>query len=410
MKVNTIMKQERDDQLQQIAEKCKESTVYLKTTFLGPKIGTGSAFFVEPDKIVTNIHVINGYPGYKVKVITAKQLENKRIPIRHRISDAVKNSIFRLFQRFFIDLRLEKNVKPNQSQNREERVKYTIEGVTAFDERNDLVLLKITETGVPLPIGNNNVLQSSEKVFIVGYSDTQYEGIEGNIVNANNSEKQLMIKVKKPNKDIEGHSGGPVLNSKGEVIGVAESVVGSGSNKSDASDHCFVHAVPVNDLKEMMENSGQVEPLEIWRKHPQIRAYNTADLGNMKLAAGKYKQAIEYYTAALQRNPNFAFVYFKRGYAKDELGDLKGAIEDYDNAIKLSPDNAGIYNNRGYSKNKLGDYESAIEDYDNAIRHNPEDVVFYNNRGRAKKALGQHEAAEADFTKAKELASGVKQK
>lgn len=396
-----MMEHERDDLQQHITDSCKESTVCLKTTFLGPKVQEGSAFFVEPDMIVTNIHVVIGYPGFNVKVITAKQLENKRNSIHHRISDAATNGILRLSQRFFTDLREEKNEKLNQSQNREKRTKYKIEGVMAFDEINDLVLLKITKTGVPLPIGNDNDLQSGERVFILGYNGTQYKGIEGNIVNANNSDKQLMIKVKELAKDVAGHSGGPVLNSKGEVIGVAASALGS--DKSDASDYCFVHALPVNVLKTLMENSGQVEPLQKWREHPQIRAYNKADLGNIKLAAGKYIPAIEYYTAALQRNPNFTFVYFKRGFAKDELGDLKGAIEDYDNAIRLNPDNAGIYNNRGYSKNKLGDYEGAIEDYDNAIRLNPEDVEFYYNRGRAKKALGQHEDAEADFAKAKEL-------
>lgn len=402
------MEHERDYQLQHIAESCKESTVCLKTTFIGLTAQTGSAFFVEPDKIVTNIHVIEGVPIFNVKVITAKQFENKRIPIHHRISDAVKNGILRLFQHFFTNLGSEKNEKPNQSQNREEKIVYAIEGVTAFDDKNDLVLLKITKAGVPLPIGNCNDIQSGEQVYIVGYDDTQYKCIKGNIVNGHNSDKQLVIKVKKPEKDVDGHSGGPVLNSKGEVIGVAASGVGSGSNKSDASGHSFVHAPPVNVLKEMMENSGQVEPLEKWRKHPQISAYTEAGLGNMKLAAGKYKQAIEYYTAALQRNPNFAFVYFNRGYAKDKLGDVKGAIEDYDNAIRLNPDNAGIYNNRGYSKNKLGDYESAIEDYDNAIRLNSEDVDFYNNRGRAKKALGKHKDAEEDFDKAKELNSKSK--
>ena len=399
------MKQETDYKLQYIAENCKETTVCLKTTFIGATVQTGSAFFVEPDKIVTNIHVIEGVPGFNVKVITAKQLENKRIPIHHRISNAVKNRILRLPQLFLTDSEVEKNEKPNhnRNRNREERKLYTIEGVTAFDDKNDLVLLKLTKIGVPLPIGNYRDLQNGEKTLIVGYDDTQYKGIEGILLN--NSDKQLMIKVEKPNKDIEGHSGGPVLNSNGEVIGVVDTAVGSGSNKSDASGHCFVHALPVNVLKALMENSGQVEPLAKWREHPQIRAYTKADLGNMKLAAGKYKQAIDYYTAALQRNPNFAFVYFKRGYAKDELGDLKGAIEDYDNAIRLNPDNAGIYNNRGFSKNKLGDYESAIEDYDNAIRLNPEDMDFYNNRGRAKKALGQHEDAEADFAKAKRLDS-----
>ena len=77
------MEHERDDQLQHITENCKESTVCLKTTFIGLTVQAGSAFFVEPDKIVTNIHVIGGVPIFNVKVITAKQFENKRIPIHH---------------------------------------------------------------------------------------------------------------------------------------------------------------------------------------------------------------------------------------------------------------------------------------------------------------------------------------
>ena len=399
------MEQERDDQLQHITESCKESTVCLKTTFIGATVQVGSAFFVEPDKLVTNIHVIEGVPGFNVKVITAKQCENTRIPIHHHISDAVKNRIRRLFQGFFTDFKVEKTQKPDQYRNREKRTVYTIAGVTAFDDKNDLVLLKITETGVPLPIGNCNDLQNGEKVYIVGYNGKKYKSIVGTITGEPNNDTLLQIKVELPSEHIDGHSGGPALNSIGEVIGVVDSAVGVGSNKSGASGHCFVHAIPLTVLKALMVNSGQVEPLGKWRKHPQIRAYTKTDLGNTKLAAGKYKQAIDYYNAALQRNPNLADVYLKRGDAKEELNDVKGAIEDYGEAIRLNPECANTYNNRGYAKDKLGDYAGAIEDYDNAIRLNPEDVDFYNNRGEARKALGQHKDAEADFAKAKKLNS-----
>ena len=113
----------------------------------------GSGFFVEQDKIVTNVHVLAGKT--KVTAITAQQLETESASIYHRAAQAVRNTILRLFQ-------------GNRLQVGKETAIYTIEGVTAFNAENDLALLKVAETGVPLPLGNSEVLQRGEKVYARG--------------------------------------------------------------------------------------------------------------------------------------------------------------------------------------------------------------------------------------------------
>ncbi len=395
------MEQERDDQLQQIAESSKKSTICLKTKFIGLTIQVGSGFFIEPDKIVTNIHVIEGLPGFKVKAITAKQLEKQKTPIIHHISKAINSMVFQLVQGILKKLNLKRHQEHSNLHISKETAKYTIEGVTAFDDENDLVLLKVTETGAPLPLGNCNHLQRNEKVYIVGCDEEKYRSVAGTISGEHNNEKLLQIKVELPPEQIDGYSGGPVLNSTGEIIGVVESA--TGLNESNTNGLSFVNAIPLTVLRTLIANSGQVETISEWRRHPQIRAYTKTDLGNSVLSAGKYEKAITYYDAALQLNPNLADTYLKRADAKDELGDIAGAIEDYDMAIKLNPEEASVYYNRGLAKRKLDDFDGAIEDYGNAIRLNPEDPDTYNNRGVVKRHLGNIKGAIEDYNTAIQL-------
>ena len=372
----------KDDPLQQIAENCKESIVCLKTKFIGLPVQDGSGFFVAPDKIVTNIHVIEGVPGFNVKAITAKQFDTEKTSIYNRISKAVHNTFSRLFQ----GLKVKKYRQSNQSEPSKALAAHTIEGVVGYDDKNDLVLLKVAETGVPLPFGDIDALENDEQVYIVGYDGTQYKAITGTIPNKNNR-NELQIKIKHLGTHVDGHSGGPVLNDKGEVIGV----VVSASDRPNGDVHSFVNVVPLTMLEALLANSGEVEQVEriaAWRKHPQIRAYTKTDLGDTYLEAEKYEKAIAYYDAALHLNPNLAHTYFKRGLAKRRLGDFEGAIAAYDNAIKINPEDTQAYINRGTAKRRLDDLEGAITDYDTAIKINPEDTQAYVNRGIAKIALG----------------------
>ena len=431
------MEQKREKTHQNIVESSKQSIVFLKGKKFGLTTRVGISFFVEPDKIATNIHVIS-LPIVKYKVVTAKQYEIEKTPIHNRVYEAMKKLLLRRYPKH---LRMQENRVPELSRNCDETAIYTIEGVAACDDKNDLVILKVAEIGVPLPLGNSNELQRGDPVSIVGYKDKKYKGIIGNILSGHNSDYQLLIKAKISPKDCEGLSGGPVLNNKGEVIGV---VVAGGRLPSDTDIDIYsmVGAIPLTVLSGLVANPGQIEPFMEWRNRPRVRAYSKGKLGNWKYAAGKHKKAIIRYDDALRRNPDLANVYYNRGNAKeclgdtkgaiedydmaiqlnpefantycnrgnakDDLGDTKGAIEDYDMAIRLNPEHAYAYYNRGNAKDDLGDTKSAIDDYDNAICHDPENAEAYTNRGKGKKALGQHEEAEADFAKAKELNSKKK--
>jgi len=124
-------------------------------------------------------------------------------------------------------------------------------------------------------------------------------------------------------------------------------------------------------------------------------------IGNYNL--GDNQGAIADYNQAIKLNPNFAFPYNNRGWAKYNLGDKQGAIADYNQAIKLKPDDADAYNNCGWAKYNLGDKQGAIADYNQAIKLNPDFAVPYYNRGLIYKELNDNEKAIKDFRQASQL-------
>ena len=376
---------------EQIDEKGRRSTVLLMIADADRLIPLGmdgrcSGFFVERDKIVTNIHCIKDVTKIRVKLVGTETF-------------------------------------------------YDIEGVTAFDPKNDLVILKVAGKGTPLPLGDSDAIQIGEPVIAVGNPIGGEEGKSspGKVYNRRNSDKWLRLKLKLS----PGNSGGAVLNNKGEVIGVAVQITSEIS--SDQS-----YAIPSNTLKALLNKSGPVESLTQWQKQEPIRAYTYSfgaqallqkappkdyqdfyktamelfDLaiklypdftsayynrGIAKAELGNYAAAIKDFDKVIELTPDHVGAYYSRGGVKNRLGNYKAAIEDFDKVIELYPDFANAYNSRGGAKYNLGNYKAAIEDFDKAIELYPDFANFYSNRGLAKKALGQQEAAEADFKKAKEL-------
>ncbi|MYB02065.1 tetratricopeptide repeat protein [Candidatus Poribacteria bacterium] len=282
------------------SEKLKGSVVRI-VGLLGTKVQSGSGFFVAQNEIVTNIHVV-AHRG----PIFAKLVNKETV--------------------------------------------WAVEGVTAYDVKNDLVVLKITGEGTPLPLGDSDAVRRGETISVVGFPRGRYKVVTGTVLNTRNSDRRIRTTA----DTVTGNSGGPLLNSKGQVIGIHV-----------ARDE----AIPSNALKALLSQSTQVEPIEQWHKRKLIRAYAYFMLGKTKFAAKDYDNGMIDLDKAIQMNPELIYAYYGRGLAKSELGDYNGAIADYDRYIEL---NSG-------------------------------DAEAYYRRGQAKKALGQHDAARADFQKAKEL-------
>ena len=306
----------------------------------GLLLGFGSGFFVRDNLIATNYHVIEGAARGTAKLVG-------------------------------------------------KFTTYTIEGVTATDKTNDLALLKVTAPGIkPLPLGNSTDVKIGETVYVAG-NPKGLEGTFSNGIISSRRDKNTKERLQMTAPISPGSSGGPVLNSKGEVIGVSV----AGHRALDAQNLNF--AIPSRYLTELLTKSKPAKPLAQGNRSISAKTYFM--WGNTKYDLGDYKGAITDYTQAIRLNPDHAKAYYNRGLAKSNLGQYFAAIADYDIAIRLNPDDADAYNNRGNVKSKLGQHFAAIADYDIAIRLNPDDADAYNNRGYAKSKLGQHFAAIADY-------------
>ena len=201
-----------------------------------------------------------------------------------------------------------------------------IEGVTAIDKTNDLVILKVPTGRVkPLPLGDSNVVRVGEAVYVAG-NPKGLEGTFSNGIISSLRDKSTKERLQMTAPISPGSSGGPVLNSNGEVIGVSFMTLVGGQNLN--------FAIPVNLLKELIGQSGAVMPFthvdpvwfaEVYRKW-----------GKEKYELGNYEDAIADYDIAIRLKPDYAFAYYNRGVVKALIKQTSEAKQDFRTALRLA--------------------------------------------------------------------------
>ena len=305
----------------------------------GTALGTGSGFFVQRNLIATNYHVIEGAAKGSATLVNTKNM-------------------------------------------------YRIEGVTATDEAYDLALLKVVGYGVtPLPLGDSDAVQIGETVYVAGNPQGLPTFSDG-IISGRRDQYTKKERLQMTAPISRGSSGGPVLNRKGRVIGVSQSMY-------HPLDGILLNfTVPSNALETLLGQSGKAKPLS--HGNTAVSYIGCMIRGYEKRMSGDYARAIREFTDAIDLDPNAATTYVLRGICRAELGQHFAAISDYDIAIRLSPADANAYLVRGVTKGVLGQHFAAIADYDIAIRLDPADPDAYFMRGVAKGALDQHLSAIAD--------------
>ena len=328
---------------EQLAEKALAATVSLEMKdSTGTTLSFGSGFFVKPNQIATNFHVIAGARQGTAKLVG-------------------------------------------------KYTRYQIEGIVATDKDNDLAVLKVTASGVtPLSLGDSDTVKIGAKVYVAGNP----KGLEGTfsdgLISRRESYPKKRLQMTAPISP--GSSGGPVLNSRGEVIGISVSA----HRALDAQNLNF--AIPSNYLKALLAKARPPKPLS--QNSQSISAETYFLRGFAKYELGLYHAAISDYDTAIHLNPDFALAYYARGIAKKKLKQYFPAIADYTQAIRLKPDDALAYFYRGNVKADLKQYAAAIADYTQAIRLEPDDADAYYNRGNVKADLKQYAAAIVDYTQA----------
>lgn len=133
--------------------------------------------------------------------------------------------------------------------------------IISYDTETDIAVLKVDETGlIPATFGNSNELRVGELVIAVGnpLGFDFFGSVTSGIVSALN--RQVSINDKKMNliqTDAainSGNSGGPLLNSCGQVIGINSAKMSSSYGSGSASVEGLGFAIPINDAKRIIDD------------------------------------------------------------------------------------------------------------------------------------------------------------
>lgn len=166
-------------------------------------VSLGSGFVVQKDIVATNLHVIRGSTKGLAKLV---------------------------------------------GQDRE----LAVTGVVAFDEKRDLVLLKVALDAPPLAMNYSHTPEVGQTVYAVGNP----QGLEGTfsqgiVSGIRNTPEGRWVQITAPISP--GSSGGPILDSQGDVIGIAVATLQSGQNIN--------FAIPVRALTELIRHAHLTQSL-----------------------------------------------------------------------------------------------------------------------------------------------------
>ncbi|ROR30351.1 serine protease Do [Mobilisporobacter senegalensis] len=186
---------------EKVYEQCVAATVQINTSD-----GLGTGFFIDQGKIVTNYHVIAGASNINVQTLSGKIYE-----------------------------------------------KVTILG---YDEALDIAVLKISSKNKVLKL-NSHGIKVGETVYTIGSSKGFSNTFTNGIIASINRKIENVNYIQTNAALSSGNSGGPLLNSYGEVIGINSMQYQDGQNLN--------FAININQINKVSTKKSLTE-IEFWKK------------------------------------------------------------------------------------------------------------------------------------------------
>ena len=131
--------------------------------------------------------------------------------------------------------------------------------IVNYDENQDVAMIKITDENVEIPatveLGDSDALQPGEEVIAIGtplsteLSSTVTKGIISATSRSVAVESGVTMNLIQTDAAINaGNSGGPLVNTKGEVVGINSSKI------SGEAVEGIGFSIPINDIKDKIES------------------------------------------------------------------------------------------------------------------------------------------------------------
>ncbi|MDQ3181741.1 MAG: trypsin-like peptidase domain-containing protein, partial [Acidobacteriota bacterium] len=292
------------DFLPELVRRIKPSAVAIETfDAKGVTLSRGSGFFVASDKVITNRHVIEKSSRVEIHLIDGK--------------------------------------------------KFNVRGVLAIDGEGDLALLQVDVpqgTVVPLQIVRATP-QEGESIVVIG---NPY-GLEGSISNGIVSAVReipgygKIIQITAPISP--GSSGSPVVNMRGQVIGIATLQAAEGQSLNFAVSAERILQLKIGELQTFSSLNAETQ------KNKRSAAESLYSQGLGILSRDDFARALPYFEKAVEIDGNYAEAWYQAGYCYGVLGQHANALKASKQAAKLRPNWTETYVNIGASNFALGQYK-----------------------------------------------------
>ncbi len=303
------------DFLPELVRRIKPSAVAIETfDAKGASISRGSGFFIAADKIITNRHVIEKASRVEVHLMDGK--------------------------------------------------KFSAKGVLSIDGEGDLALIQVDvppASAVPLPLVQS-APQEGESIVVVGNPF----GLEGSVSNGIVSAVReipgygKIIQITAPISP--GSSGSPVVNMRGQVIGVATLQAAEGQSLNFAVPASRITQLKIGTLQTFASLNAESQK----NKRAAAQALYSQGLGI--LSRDEYARAAVYFEKAAEIDPNYAESWYQAGFCYGMLGRHADALRASRQAAKLRPEWAETFVNIGASSYALGQYKDAADAYRQATK------------------------------------------
>lgn len=326
------------ESLPELVRRIKPSAVAIETfNSRGEKLARGSGFFVAPNQVVTNRHVIEG--AYRAEI----HLANGNV--------------------------------------------YPVRGVLAVDGEGDIALLQAdVPPGLVTPLEVvRTTPQEGESVVVIGNPF----GLEGSVSNGIVSAVRdipnfgRIIQITAPISP--GSSGSPVVNMQGQVIGIATLQVSEGQSLN--------FAIPSERIAQLhpAQLASLAETVAGTRRNKRANAERFYMQGLGFLARDDYARALPYFERAVDADPDYAEAWYQTGFCYGMLGRHADSLKASKQVVRLRPEWSATYANMGASYFALGQYKEAVDAYRQAIRLEPYNADSYYALGLAYGKLNQTE-------------------
>ncbi len=333
-----------EENLPEIIKRIQPSVVVILTYDKEGQIsGQGSGFFInEKGDVITNRHVLEGANSAEVKTTNGKVYPITKVLVEDKEGDLIRVSV----------------------------------DIPASLVHASLVSATIPEVG--------------ERIIVIGSPEGLEQTVSDGIVSAVRDIPAFgkIIQITAPMSP--GSSGSPVVNMKGEIIGVATFQMVEGQNLN--------FAIPGERSLKLAQ--GKLQTFPEWAKSGEKEGLDSAEklnyAGLVLVWSENYEKALSYFEQAVKKDTRFADAYVNIGFCDGKLGRHIEEIEAYKQAIRIKPDFAEAHCNLGVAYGELGRWNEEIKAYKQAIRIKPDYAKAHYNLGVAYDNLGRYnEAVEA---------------